>query len=218
MPPAKQAKFCTDLPFDDGPFDLFDSFDEERKRKVAKKQESQLELAELNDDCLLNLMQCLTLNDLCSLASTCSHLKQLSQKVFTTKHRTLNLDSLIETEGGHFTVPQVQRLLHNFGHLISSLTINVRQIDDREKISKLIWLLRKYCIGTLDEMVFDNHPEGERLEDIIPVALLGMEIMVRDRVGNIRTKNCTMFYPGKTVQTQEIVDVDDEGAFSAEEE
>lgn len=124
--------------------------------------------------------------------------------MFAIKYRTLNFDVLIG-DNGRISVPLIQRLLHHFGHLILSLTIDTNRTDDREKLSKLIWLLRKYCIYTLNELVLENQP-NERVNEFFSLSMFGTEMILRNKIpGTYGTKRKTIFRPGSSMQIQEIV-------------
>lgn len=185
----------------------------QRKRKIPKPAkdskaiviDAKKLLLNLNEECLLETLQRLTLTDLGAMAETCKHLKAVARKYFGIKHRTLALSSLVSKAGGKYTAKQVRQLLYNFGDLIKSLTVDTSLLDNPEHLTKLMSFIRKYCVSTVDELVFENHP-GENIGDFIAVSWIGMELMTRNEPpGSYRTRSKTIYRQGQSDQISELI-------------
>lgn len=194
---------------------------DERKRKVPKAKIASANFLDVDDHSQFAILDQLSLNDLCAMAEVCVKYKEIAQSHFMLKYRNLNLASLIETENGKFTLLQVRRLLYNFGHLISSLTINLALLNDRDGIGKLLTLVSKYSISTLYELTFEEQPPapGARgdggiadilfgitgLSEYVVASVLGMELMMMNATpGAYNTHNKTTYRRGESIQVQEL--------------
>lgn len=184
---------------------------EERKRKVPtaradspKKSESKDEpeagpskapsppnfqstFLDLDDECQTKILAELSLNDLGAFAESSRKYQEIAQRFFASKYRNCSLSALVETPGEKFTLKQARRLLYNFGHLIATLNINLDLLDDRNGVGKLLTLVSKYSVETLDEMVFENQPSSSLtgmggiggVTEFIAISMLGMEMMMK---------------------------------------
>ena len=184
---------------------------EERKRKIPtarvdspKKSESEDEskpgpskasspfvpqstFLDLDDDCQTKILAEMSLNDLGAMAEVCVKYKEIAQHFFASKHRNFSLSSLVETPGEKFSLSQARRLLYNFGHLITTLTINLDMLNDRNGVGKLLTLISKYCVETLGELIFENQPSSSLtgvggiggMTEYIAISMLGMELMMK---------------------------------------
>lgn len=187
----------------------------DRRRKVPKAKEAPPKFLDLDDYCQLEILKQLSLNDLSAMAEVCAQYKDIVQNFFITKYRNLNLASLVETENGKFTLPQLRRLLYNFGHLITSLTINLDMLNDRSGSTKLLGLLSKYCIPTIDELTFENQPKSDVTHDMnvfggishiteyLAISMLGSELMMKDTPPGLYTTSTDItYYRGQSKQIQ----------------
>lgn len=196
---------------------------DERKRKVPKAKVVPANYLDLDDQCQFMVLDHLSLNDLSAMAEVCVKYKEIAQSYFVQKHHNLNLASLVEVENGKFTLLQLRRLLYNFGHLISSLTINLDLLNERDGIGKLLTLVSKYSISTLYELTFEQPPNagrrntvgGDGIADILfgisgiseymVASMLGTELMMMDAPpGAYYTHSKTTFRRGQSVQVQEL--------------
>lgn len=142
---------------------------------------------DLDDFCQTNILAELSLNDLGAMAEVCVKHKEIAQHFFAGNHRNCSLSSLVEAPGEKFTLLQARRLLYNFGHLITTLTINLDMLADRNSVGKLLTLISKYCVETLHEMVFENQPSSSLtgiggiggMTEYIGISMLGMELMMK---------------------------------------
>lgn len=77
-------------------------------------------------------------------------------QVFTGKHRNVSLTLLADPSTGKYTLAKVRQLLYNFGHLIGTLTIDEKSLDDNEQFGKLLTLVHKYCMETVEKSKQSN--------------------------------------------------------------
>lgn len=196
---------------------------DERKRKVPKAKVASANFLDLDDQCQFAVLDQLSLNDLSTMAEVCVKCKEIVQSFFVGKHRNVNLASLVETENGKFTLLQIRRLLYNFGHLISSLTINLNLLNDRDGIGKLLTLVSKYSISTLYELTFEEQPPTGRrggggggsiadilfgitgVSEFVVSSMLGFELMMMNAPpGAYNTHSKTIYRRGQSIQFQEL--------------
>lgn len=104
---------------------------------------------ELNEICLFEIFNHLSLNDICVMGDVCTQLKFAAQKYFDVMYTAVNLAWLSDDESGQFTLVQAERLLRNFGHLISTITVNTKQLKAPDCKENLLILIEKYCDGIL---------------------------------------------------------------------
>lgn len=104
---------------------------------------------ELNEICLFEIFNHLSLNDICVLGDVCKPLKFAAQKYFDVMYTAVNLAWLSDDDSGQFTLVQAERLLRNFGHLISTITVNTKQLKASDCKEKLLILIEKHCDGIL---------------------------------------------------------------------
>lgn len=113
---------------------------------------SKFKFSLMNDNCILYVLENLSLADLCSVAEVSVRLKQLAQYTFRLKYNTeLNL-SLLADGRSKITMKQVRSLLYNFGHFITSLHVSRKQFEFDSPLhrpflgqQKLFHLIGKYC-------------------------------------------------------------------------
>lgn len=158
--------------------------DVEPKEDVEPEVE-ELKLVDLNQYVLYEIWERLTLNDLCAIAEVCKSLKENVQRFFTLKHRKLNLSLLADPQTKQFNLGHVRPLMHNFGHLISELTVNFNQLDNRAGIMIFAIMLRKYCISTLTELILEDYPNETFVQsEFGNMAFLGITLL-----GTVSNKN-----------------------------
>lgn len=103
----------------------------------------------MDEVCLFEIFNHLSLHDLCITAEVCSQLKFAAQKYFDILYTAVNLAWLSEDDSGKFTLAQAECLLRNFGHLISTINVNTNQLMATDCKEKLLELIEKYCDGFL---------------------------------------------------------------------
>lgn len=101
----------------------------------------------LDEICLFEIFNHLSLHDLCVMADVCTQLKFAAQKYFDIIYTAVNLAWL--SDDSQFTIAQAERLLVNFGHLISTIIVKTDQLVEAECKEKLLALIEKYCDGIL---------------------------------------------------------------------
>lgn len=174
------------------------------KRKVPKAKPKPIQFAELNEECLLEIIQRMKLGDICSMAEVCVRFKVIARKFFTVKHGKVSLSLLADTPDGQFSLLKVRQLLYNFGNLISTLTIDLDQLDDPVDCAKLLSLVGKYCLSTIESLEFPNQP-NDRLGEFLVSSVLGLQLMIRDAApGNFNMRNKLVYQPGKSTQIQTL--------------
>lgn len=104
---------------------------------------------DLDENSTFGIFESLSLDDFCSLAEAQVHRKLAAQKYFEVIYTSMNIAWLIKEDAEKFTLLQAERLLRNFGHLISTLTVNTDQLDNVADREKLLELISKYCTGIL---------------------------------------------------------------------
>lgn len=178
-------------------------------KKISTADSTPMNFLDLNNHCLLEIMSRMELRQLCTMAETNVRLKELAQQFFATKYRTnVSLSSLIEPTTGKYALTKVRQLLHNFGHMIGSLTIDDNELADRELFPKLLSLVRKYCFQTVDEVVFLNQ-RGSDIGVHLATSLFGVELMLRGLgEGSYPTRSKIIFKPQQTIHEQTLVRAD----------
>lgn len=82
------------------------------------------------------------------MGDVCTQLKFAAQKYFDVMYTAVNL-AWLSDDSGQFTLVQAERLLRNFGHLISTITVNTKQLKAPDCKENLLILIEKYCDGIL---------------------------------------------------------------------
>lgn len=102
---------------------------------------------DLNDDCLREILTLVTVMDLCSLLelfeiSRNFRLKEITSEIFKKQHNICDLNRMVDS------VDEAQRLLENFGPLISDLTAKYSGEDGVQ----IIKLIIRFCSDTLKSL------------------------------------------------------------------
>lgn len=118
-------------------------------------------ILQLNCDCLMEVCQRMTSNDLCAFADVCHQFKQIARAYFTSsklKHETHNVYRLVTS----------LRILRNFGWLISSLETTCSNRDN----DFLIEMLLRFCGDSLNALTLKYfHLDGISAETMRPLLL-----------------------------------------------
>lgn len=105
---------------------------------------------DLKEESLFEIFHHLSLNDLCATVEVSPHLKTVAQKYFEIIYTSLNISWLIEDDAEQFTLFQAKRLLQCFGHLISTLIVETKELENSERdMDKLLELIGVHCRGCL---------------------------------------------------------------------
>lgn len=153
------------------------------KRKTRKINAASLKMMDMNDHCLLEIMERMELRDLCTMAEVCVRLKKLAQKFFATKYRQMSLTQLADPINGKCTMSKIRQLLYNFGPLIKSLTFDYKILHrmNKDKTSQeeilVFAFVRKYCFDTIDEMIIYNDYFNES-DGAVPIVLKNIQKII----------------------------------------
>lgn len=153
------------------------------QRKPRKINATSLKMMDMNDHCLLEIMERMELRDLCTMAETCVRLKKLAQKFFATKYRQMSLTQLADPINGKCTMSKIRQLLYNFGPLIKCLTFDYKILHrmNTDKTSQeeilVFAFVRKYCFDTIDEMIIYNDYFNES-DGAVPIVLKNIQKII----------------------------------------
>lgn len=103
----------------------------------------------IEESSLYEIFNHLSLNDLCAMAEVSAQSKFATQKYFDIMFTAMNLSWLVDDDSGRVTLFQAERLLRNFGHLISTIIVNTDLLETNEDQNKLLALIEKYSNGIL---------------------------------------------------------------------
>lgn len=96
-------------------------------KKVTKKRpklcHKPFDFLAMNDNCILYVLEHLSLADLCTTADVSVRLKQMAQYYFRLKYRDLDMKLLAEGNN-KISMKKVRQLFRHFGHLIKSLRVS----------------------------------------------------------------------------------------------
>lgn len=114
---------------------------------------SKIKFSTINDDCILHVLEHLSLPDLCSIAEVSVRFKQLAQYVFRVKYMNTELNmNLLCNRTEKITMKQARSLLYNFGQFIKILHVSRKDFKfdtpfQRPFVGqqKLFHLIGKYC-------------------------------------------------------------------------
>lgn len=120
----------------------------------------------LNDHCILEVMEFLALTDLCTMAEVSVRLKQLAEFLFRLKHRHLDIKLLMH-ENNKICMSTARCLFRNFGYLMTSLHVSRKLFafdlpsnDSFKGQQKLLFLINKFCnLNTLTMGHFWFNPD-----------------------------------------------------------
>ncbi|XP_031630562.1 uncharacterized protein LOC116345392 [Contarinia nasturtii] len=129
--------------------------------KSAEPTQMNLNLLDLNDDCLLHILQNMCPTQLCNMAETCKRLQAMARYAFRLKYKRLDL----KTSQG---MNAIKRLLKNFGGQTSTLQIvhsnschtSLHCNCTLGKSKKLLTWIVRYCRQNLVDLTL----KGFRIE------------------------------------------------------
>lgn len=114
-------------------------------------------LLHLNDDCLYEIFSLNYLNimDLCSVAETCTRMKDIAVRIFTKAHK-----SCVFNDMSLKTIHEMRRMLINFGSSITDLTIgpsyDLEQHFDGMS-ARVLDLVIRYCSKTVESLRLQDY-------------------------------------------------------------
>lgn len=104
-------------------------------------------LANLVDDCLIEIFSWLPLFDLMSVAETSIRFGSIARTVFKLNHHNFNTAALLHHN--HFSLIDVRRLLRIFGSVITDIVLG-KEYEGHEEA--LLNLVIKYCSKTVESL------------------------------------------------------------------
>lgn len=126
------------------------NIDNSGKSNVCTMTDNINNILQLNDDCLLRIMENLEPIDLCAIAETCTRLKYIAEEAFIYQNRSYIIPKINIKFEDH------KRILENFGRLVTAATcirINICGIvmNERQMISAFQWM-EQYCSESLQRI------------------------------------------------------------------
>lgn len=116
--------------------------------------EQPIQLLELNDHCLLQILENLyAAEDLSAVALTCTRLRAIARKVYKCYRR----DVVLHKDMTHPTTQQFVGILRNFGDMITSITIALAENvpdEPNQTYTNLFNAMAKYCADTPIDSLF----------------------------------------------------------------
>lgn len=103
-------------------------------------------LMDINDDCLIEILYHLSLDDLCSAAETCPRMLQCAAYVFNKSWKEFICHDL-----NMITVHETRRYLVNFAPWITEVEMMGYQ-ENKNKTNRQFDMLTRYCTGTLEKI------------------------------------------------------------------
>lgn len=140
-------------------------------------------MLDMNDDCLYEIFspKLMSIMDLCSVAETCSRLKQIANRNFTRAYKCCNFNELSLK-----TIHEVRRFLINFGSLITELTIK----SDLNGMSvRILDLVIRYCKNTLESLTLKQYEITEYLTAKLRPMFSNLK--------KIHLENCSLYGDGQ---------------------
>lgn len=152
---------------------------ESTEPKLKQKPKDQLELMDLNDDCLLKIFGYLNVTKIWMIAETCKRAQALAQYTFRLKRHRLDLSILSNISSLKFdwkslegfdkiaeiSWEDTENFLCIFGNCIQSLSISQDQLVE-SKSQKILTLIGKHCGKNLTELELKKiHIKTEWMEN-----------------------------------------------------
>lgn len=99
---------------------------------------------DLNDDCVLEIFQRLTVLDLCAIRYTCKRFDALAEYFFKMVYKTLNFSNTnIKGEYSLLTEDEMKTILTTFGSQMDSVTVNADSFEPESKV--VLQIINEYC-------------------------------------------------------------------------
>lgn len=114
----------------------------------------------LNDDCIVEIFEFLSLCDLCNVAEVCKQFRENAQKTFQLHHTTFKTDELTTADNaGLFRTDMimVEKLFRNFGFFIQELEVNGRFLKNNTEQETIMFMATKYCTSVLFKTLTLDH-------------------------------------------------------------
>lgn len=99
---------------------------------------------DLNDDCILEIFQRISILDLCAIRYTCKRFDALSEFFFKMVYKTLNFSNWnVKGEYALLTEDEMKTILTTFGGQMDSITVNADSFEPESKI--VLQIINEYC-------------------------------------------------------------------------
>lgn len=128
----------------------------QRRTKNPKPNNGQRTLVQLPDDCLLEVFKFVSLDDLCSLYSTCQRFNQIARAAFPSRPESKEWH-IVKTDS-HF-IERTSRILRSFGDLMAVVCIQFfkgNALIDENEYRNVYNMLYEYCRETLIGLGMDD--------------------------------------------------------------
>lgn len=99
---------------------------------------------DLNDDCVLEIFQRVSVLDLCAIRYTCKRFDQLSEFFFKMVYKTLNFNNWnIKGEYSLLTEDEMKTILTTFGGQMDSIAVNADSFEPESKV--VLQVINEHC-------------------------------------------------------------------------
>lgn len=124
-----------------------------------------LDLLDVNDDCLVEIFENLTIEELAAVASTCTRFQTIARDVFSLHHKSNSVELYVNSIAER---RQTSAILRNFGDLIARLEIISSHMKDS---TFTLNMMSKYCTGVLEKLKLSNfyHIQQNQIVDAKPL-------------------------------------------------
>lgn len=101
---------------------------------------------DLNDDCVLEIFERITVLDLCAFKKTCKRFDALADYFFDMAYKVLNFNNWnIKSEYSLLTEDEMRTILSTFGTKLESVTVNADSFEPESKA--VLQVINEYCGG-----------------------------------------------------------------------
>lgn len=160
-------------------------------------------LMDVNDDCLIEILSKLSINDLCSVAETCVRLRKCAGHVFSK-----SLMNEVWSSLDWNTLQQARRYLVIFGPCMSTLETNGIR-DDMKAFNRRLDLLLRYCDGTLEKMVMFCHEVNKAIAFKLQALFANLKKITLDSCTFLKSaESVNLFVKCKRLEKLKINEVD----------
>lgn len=127
------------------------------------------QMMDLNDDCLLKILDCLDPLNLCEMVLVCKRLYSLVQYHFRLKYKHFRF--LPMSDQGILSVKIARRIFCFFGHQIDSLSLRRSLFDDKPNTAiDVLLAVQRYCHKNLKELTLNGYKHlNIESEQLIPL-------------------------------------------------
>lgn len=148
------------------------------------------QLLDLNNDCLSTILRCLPLEDLCSIALTCTRLHNISQQVFLINPANKRIDvlSLLRLFDSN-SLKKTERFFQCFGNLLVEITLDLTNFDNIPIVEH--WSMRQPIFHLITKHCSDGTLKSLRVHGLIMKSPHAVEMMrLFSSLITIRLESC----------------------------